>query len=65
MKRHDDIETIVQEIEHIKVNLNDPMLGSVFWEEAMKSLIQKQGGKIIDLMHELKKRRDKDENRHI
>ncbi len=63
--RYDDIEDIIKEIEHIKLNLNDPMLGSVFWEEAMKSLIEKQGGKIVELLRELEKRRDKDEDRHI
>ncbi len=50
---YDDIEELIREIRHIKTNLNDPLLGSVFWEEAMKSLIEKQGDKLIAMLEEL------------
>lgn len=56
-RKNQDIEDIIREIEHIRINLNDPMLGSVFWEEAMKSLIAKKGGLLIDLLCELERRR--------
>lgn len=52
-----DIDFLIKEIEHIKINLNDPSLGPVFWEEAMKDLIRKHGSKIIELLNELGRRR--------
>jgi hypothetical protein len=57
---YEDIESLIKEIDHIKVNLNDPLLGSVFWEEAMKSFIEKHSGELIDMLHELEKYREKE-----
>ena len=59
-RNYDDIDEIIEEIEHIKLNLNDHLLGSVFWEEAMKSLIEKKGSQMIDLLKELRRYRDHD-----
>ena len=60
VKKYDDIEDLIDEIEHIRSNLHDHLLGSVFWEEAMKNLIEKRGGTMIELLHELADRRDRD-----
>ncbi len=53
----DDIDFLIREIEHIKFNLNDPSLGSVFWEEAMKDFINRHGGELVAMLRELIKRR--------
>lgn len=63
-RNYDDIDEIIEEIEHIKTNLNDRYLGSVFWEEAMKSLIEKKGATMIDLLKELRRYRDHDHKDH-
>ncbi|MCB9995686.1 MAG: hypothetical protein H6869_04515 [Rhodospirillales bacterium] len=55
-----DIEILIGEIRHIKTNLNDPLLGSSFWEEAMKDFLSKHGDQLISLLQELEKRREKD-----
>lgn len=57
-RRHDDIEILISEIEHIKINLNDHTLGPVFWEEAMKDFITRHGGALVTLLKELERRRD-------
>ena len=57
--RHQDIEVLLKEIRHIKSNLNDPVLGSVFWEEAMKSFISDHGEQLLTLLEELETLRDK------
>lgn len=57
-RRHDDVEILINEIEHIKINLNDHMLGPVFWEEAMKDFISRHGGTLVNLLKELERRRD-------
>ena len=57
-RRHDDIEELIKEIEHIKRNINDPTLGTAFWEEAMKDFTVRHGPELIELLRELEKRRD-------
>lgn len=57
--KYDDIERLLDEIRHIKTNINDPLLGSVFWEEAMKSFIDTHSQELIDLLVELERYRDK------
>ena len=57
--KYDDIELLLKEIRHIKTNINDPLLGSVFWEEAMKSFIETHSQELIDLLTELERYRDK------
>jgi hypothetical protein len=57
--KYDDIELLLKEIRHIKTNINDPLLGSVFWEEAMKSFIDTHSQELIDLLTELERYRDK------
>lgn len=59
VRRYDDIEALINEIEHIRSNINDPILGSAFWEEAMKDFAVRHGPEIIALLTELEKRRDK------
>ncbi len=58
--KFDDIELLISEIEHIKININDPLLGSVFWEESMKSFIEKHGSTLITLLRELEQHREKE-----
>jgi hypothetical protein len=55
--KYDDIEKLIDEINHIKLNLNDPLLGSVFWEEAMKSFIEKHSEDLVTLLRELERLR--------
>lgn len=57
-RKHADIEEMIHEIEHIRANINDPMLGSSFWEEAMKEFVTRQGPKLVTLLRELEKCRD-------
>lgn len=52
-----DIEILLSELRHIRSNINDPLLGSVFWEQAMKEFIEKRGRDLIALLEELEKRR--------
>ena len=52
-----DIKVLLEEIRHIKANINDPLLGSVFWEEAMKDFIDRHSGALITLLEELERRR--------
>ncbi len=56
-REQQDIDFLIKEIEHIRTNLNDPSLGPVFWEEAMKDLISRHGGMLIELLNELGKKR--------
>lgn len=60
--RHSDIEVLIKEIEHIRANINDPVLGSAFWEEAMKDFIMRQGPELLRLLRELEKLRDRAEH---
>lgn len=54
---YDNVDFLIREIERIKFNLNDPSLGPVFWEEAMKDFISKHGGELVAMLRELIKRR--------
>lgn len=59
--KHDDIEQIIRELEHFRTNINDPVLGSSFWDEAMKDFITKHGNEVVTLLRELERRRDEQE----
>jgi cobalamin biosynthesis protein CobD/CbiB len=58
MRKHDDIEILIAEIEHIRINLNDGTLGPVFWEQAMKDFIARHGADLVAMLKELEKLRD-------
>ena len=50
MRRHDDIEQLISEIEHIRMNINDAPLGTAFWEEAMKDFALRHGPELVTLL---------------
>lgn len=54
-----DIDELIKEIEHYRVNINDPCLGSGFWDEAVKDFIARHSGKLVSLLDELGKSRNK------
>lgn len=56
---NEDIELLLGELRHIKTNINDPLLGSAFWEEAMKDFIARHADDLIRLLQELEALRAK------
>src|SRR5690348_15626360 len=54
-----DIDGLIKEIEYYQLNMNDPCLGSGFWDEAVKDFIAKRSGKLVTLLEELRKSRGK------
>ncbi len=52
-----DIDPLISELEHLRLNINDRALGSGFWDEAVKDFIARHSTKMIGLMEELRKTR--------